>query len=147
MINPFIGRAEPETKTILEEIYPKYTILLQFPIKKLIPNSWYNILDDEIKKHSFDIVVCRPKSWLVIEVNYKHGEKAARKWRQIFAPMIKKMKNPYAVPVTIDDYECLTLFKHTKTNNKPLVKQDYQDVLTALKMAGVSVNFTIPECN
>lgn len=144
--NPYIGRAEPEVFKILSEIYPNTLIIPQYPLQKLIPASWYNGLSEETKKHKFDFVVCT-KNWLVVEVNFKHKEKAAKKWRQIFAPMICELYNPIAIPVPIKDYECLTLFKHTKTNHKPLIKQDYQDVITALKMAGVSVNFTIPECN
>ena len=114
--NKFIGRAEPEVFKILQEIFPNTLIVPQFPLRKLIPYSWYNELDDEIKKHKFDFIVYT-KKLLVIEVNFKHGEKAAKKWRQIFAPMIKELKNPGAIAVTINDYECLTLFKHTKTNN------------------------------
>lgn len=146
MDNQFIGRAEPEVLKILEEIYPNVIILPQFPIRKLIPNSWYNGLNEETKKHNFDFVVFTEK-WLVVEVNYKHGEKAARKWSNIFTPIIKELKEPSAIPVSINDYECLSLFKHTKTNHTKLRKTDYQDVLTALKLAGVSVNFIIPECN
>lgn len=145
MSNQFIGRAEEEVFQILEEIYPNVIIISQFPIRKLIPYSLYNELNEEIKKHKFDFVVFTEK-WLIIEVNYKHGEKAARKWSNIFTPMIKELKDPGAIPVAINDYECLTLFKHTKTNHTKLRKTDYQDVLTALSIAGVSVNFTIPEC-
>lgn len=146
MDNPYIGRAEPEVLQILEKIFPGVLIIPQYPIRKLIPWSWYNGLGEETKKHKFDFVVCTD-SWLVIEVNYKHGEKAAKKWRQIFAPMIEELSNPCTIPVTIDDYECLTLFKHTKTNHKKLRKSDYEDVINALKTAGVCVNFVISECN
>jgi len=145
-LNEFIGRAEPEVFKILSEIYPNVLILPQYPIRKLIPRSWYNQLSSENKKHKFDFIVFT-ESLLIVEINFCHKEKAAIKWRRIFAPMIEELENPKAVPVLIKDYECLTLFKHTKTNHKPLVKQDYQDVLMALKMAGVTVNFTIPECN
>jgi len=144
--NKFIGRAEPEVFKILKKVFPNTLIIPQFPLRKLIPYSWYNELDEEVQKHKFDFIVYT-KDLLVIEVNYKHGEKAAKKWRQIFAPMIKKLKNPGAIPVTINDYECLTLFKHTKTNHTKLRKSDYTDVINALKLEGVSVNFTIPKCN
>jgi len=142
-LSQFIGRAESEVLKILEEIYPNVLIMQQFPLRKLIPHSWYDKLNEEIKKHKFDFVVM-DETWLVVEVNYKHGEKAAKKWRQIFAPMIRELKNPCAIPVTINDYECLTLFHHTKTNHTKLQKSDYQDVIAALNMAGVNVNFTIP---
>ena len=144
--NEFIGRAEPEVFKILSEIYPNILIIPQYPIRKLIPRSWYDRLSSENKKHKFDFIVYA-ESLLIVEINFCHKEKAAIKWRRIFEPMIEKLENPKAIPVLIKDYECLTLFKHTKTNHKPLVKQDYQDVLMGLKMAGVSVNFTIPECN
>ena len=144
--NEFIGRAKPEVFKILSEIYPNVLILPQFPIRKLIPRSWYDRLGNENKKHKFDFIVFT-ESLLLVEINFCYKEKAAIKWRRIFAPMIEELENPKAVPVLIKDYECLTLFKHTKTNHKPIVRQDYQDVLMALKMAGVSVKFTIPECN
>jgi len=145
-INEFIGRAEPEVFKILSDIYPNILIIPQYPIRKLIPRSWYNRLSAENKKHKFDFIVFT-ESPLLVEVNFCHKEKAAIKWRRIFVPLIEELENPKAIPVLIKDYECLTLFKHTNTNHKPLVKQDYQDVLMALTMAGVSVNFTIPECN
>lgn len=144
-MSQFIGRAEPQVLKILQEIFPDILIIPQYPIRKLIPYSWYNGLNDETKKHKFDFIVCA-KDWLVVEVNYKHGEKAAKKWSNIFAPMIRELKNPSAIPVTIDDYNCRTLFKHTKESTKKLRESDYQDVIDALKLAGVSVNFTIPEC-
>lgn len=145
-MSQFIGRAEPEVLEILKQIYPNTLIIPQYPIRKLIPFSWYNGLGEETKKHKFDFVVFT-HTLLVIEVNYKHGEKAAKKWRQIFAPMIKELSNPCAIPVTIDDYECLTLFKHTRTNHTKLRKSDYTDVINALQTARVCVNFVIPECN
>lgn len=145
-LNEFIGTAKPEVFKILSEIYPNVLILSQYPIRKLIPRSWYNQLSTENKKHKFDFIVFT-ESLLLVEINFCHKVKVAIKWRRIFEPMIEKLENPKAVPVLIKDYECLTLFKHTKTNHKPLVRQDYQDVLMALKMAGVSVKFTIPECN
>ena len=146
MNNPYIGRAEKEVREILEQIYPNKLILPQFPIQKLIPTAWYNGLNEETKKHKFDFVVC-DRSWLVIEVNYRHGEKAAKKWKNIFVPLIRDLKEPTCIPVTIDDYNCRTLFKHTKNSDRRIQKTDYQDVLDNLKLSGVSVNFTIPECN
>lgn len=142
-MSQFIGRAEKEVKQILQEIYPDVLIISQFPIRKLIPYSTYSKLDEEIRKHKFDILVCGPEK-LVIEVNYKHGEKAAIKWKNIFTPLIREVG---AIPVTIDDYNCRTLFNHTKESTKKLRESDYQDVLDALKLAGVGVNFTIPKCN
>jgi len=144
-LNEFIDTAKPEVFKILSEIYPNVLILPQYPIRKLIPRSWYDRLSNENKKHKFDFIVFT-ESLLLVEINFCYKEKAAITWRRIFAPMIEELENPKAVPVLIKDYECLTLFKHTKTNHKPLVRQDYQDVLMALKMAGVSVKFTIPEC-
>ena len=145
-LNKFIGRAEPEVFKILSEIYPNTLIIPQYPIRKLIPRSWYEGLSSKNKKHKFDFIVYA-ESLLIVEINFCHKKKAAIKWRRIFEPLIEKLENPKAIPVLIKDYECLTLFKHTKTNPKQLVGQDYQDVLMALKMAGVSVKFTIPECN
>ena len=129
----FIGRAEKQVKKILEEIYPFTLIIPQYPIRKLIPNSDYQRFDEEIQKHSFDMVVFNPVK-LIVEVNYKHGEKAARKWRTIFVPMIN---NLHLIPVTVDDYECDSIFRHDINSTKPLNKADYQDVINALNLAGI----------
>ncbi len=141
-MSQFIGRAEKEVKEILHKIYPGILIVPQFPLRKLIPHSLYNILNEEVQKHKFDFIVYTPIN-LVVEVNYHHGPKAAKKWRQIFTPMIKDLQ---AIPVTINDYECDSIFRHDVTSTKPLKKADYQDVINALKLAKISVKFTIPEC-
>lgn len=139
----FIGRAEKQVKEILYNIYPGILIVPQFPLRKLIPQSLYLTLNEEVQKHKFDFIVYT-KTKLVVEVNYKHGPKATKKWRQIFEPMIKDIE---AIPVTVDDYECDSIFRHEITSVKPLNKADYQDVINALKLAKISVNFTIPVCN
>ena len=81
---------------------------------------------------------------LIVEVNYNHGPKTIQKWRQKFTPMIKDLQ---AILVTVNDYECNSIFRHEITSTKPLKKADYQDVINALKLAKISVNFTIPVCN
>jgi len=142
-MSQFIGRAEKEVKKILQDIYPGILIVTQFPLRKLIPHSLYIMLNEEVQKHKFDLIVYTPNR-LIVEVNYKHGPKAAQKWSQIFTPMIKAL---LAIPVTVDDYECDSIFRHEVNSTKPLNKADYQDVINALKLAEIGVKFTIPECN
>lgn len=138
-----IGRAEKEVKEILHKIYPEILIVPQFPLRKLIPRSLYTILNEEVQKHKFDLIVYTPIK-LVVEVNYKHGPKATKKWRQVFAPMIEGLDS---IPVTVDDYECDSIFRHDVNSTKPLNQADYQDVINALELAKISVNFMIPKCN
>jgi len=142
-MSQFVGRAEKEVKEILHEIYPGILIVTQFPLRKLISYSLYTTLNEEVQKHKFDLIVYTPNR-LIVEVNYKHGPKAAQKWRQIFEPMIEDLE---AIPVTIDDYECDSIFRHEINSTKPINKADYQDVINALKLSKISVKFRIPECN
>jgi len=141
MVDQFIGRAEKEVKKILYEIYPGILIVEQFPLQKLIPHSLYITLNEEVQKHKFDLIVYTTTK-LIVEVNYHHGTKATQKWRQIFTPMIEDLQ---AISVTVDDYECDSIFRHKVDSTKPLNKADYQDVIIALQLAGISVKFTIPE--
>jgi len=90
------------------------------------------ILDS--KKHKFDFYVERPnKKGLLVEVNYKHGNKSAQKWLDIFEPMITAQN---MIPVVIDDFECKSLFKD---ESHPINLGDWLDVINALNTAGVEL--------
>jgi len=133
-MSDFIGRAEPPTHHFLLKLYPDDRILTQTPLSYLISHKEFQTFNEEVQKHKFDFVVIRNnKPTLVIEVNYKHGEKSAKKWRQIFEPLLKK--EGY-IPVTIDDYDCISLFKGNKENHK-LSWNDLRDIINALEKAGV----------
>ena len=121
-------------------ILPCSSILKQVDLFKLIPLKTYETLDPETQKHKFDLVVSREKDVLVIEVNYKHGQKAARKWENIFTPHLKAstaLGLKKIIPVAINDWDCESLFKHEKNSTKPIRITDILDVCNALKTAGV----------
>jgi len=100
----FIGRGEIISKKILLRLLPCIKIQGQVNIKDVVLSEDYNILGQEIKNHNFDFVMRRTnKLDIVIEVNLSHGPKAAKKWRQIFTPMIEKAGLLY---MTIDDWDC-----------------------------------------
>lgn len=110
-LSDFIGRGEEDVKRILQGLFPKANVIPQVSISTLISPSDYNRLDQEIKNHKFDLVVYVGFNTLVVEVNYKHKEKAAKKWRQIFTNLLVDNGK---LPVTIDDYNCEYLFSDSK---------------------------------
>jgi len=67
---------------------------------------------------------------LVVEVNYKHGEKAAEKWRNIFDPMLKRHGHE---TLLVHDYECDYLFKPQDYTKHISSWDDVIDVCNALK--------------
>lgn len=137
----FIGRAEPEVELILTRLLSPELIRTQVPLYQVISAGEYESLDKEIKQHKFDMVVYRrnqPK--LIVEVNFKHGEKAAKKWRTIFEPMLKSYG--YEI-LLIRDYECDYLFKPLDYSKHQLTWNDTIDVCNALKLSNIS--FPIPE--
>lgn len=137
----FIGRAEPEVKFILNRLLAPKIILEQVLLYYLIPKSEYEILDKEIKQHKFDLVVHKQDGKkIVVEVNYKHKEKAAKKWRIIFEPMLQKYGHE---TLTIKDYECESLFKPLDYSKHKLSWDDTIDVCNALKLSNIS--FPIPK--
>ncbi len=131
----YIGRAEMLTKGILFRLLKCIDIQEQVPIKKIISTPEYNILDQEIKNHKFDLVVWRnPEKPIVVEVNYKHGPKADFKWNEIFVPLIKKSN---IIPLPINDYECETLFKKSVDGTHKITWQDYMDVMNCMVIVGI----------
>ena len=130
----FIGRGEKLVKRILENPWNIEEVKAQVNITKLIPSSGLEYYDQEILNHNFDFVAIRKNlKSLVIEVNYKHREKAAKKWQTIFVPLLEQFGY---YPVIIDDYDCDSLFSdHSMVNYR-----DIKDVANQLKKAGVALN-------
>lgn len=136
-MSSFIGRGEKEVKEILQVLFPKAVVAEQVPIIKLIKSEEYNILDQEVKNHKFDLVAYVGFNTLVIEVNYKHKEKAAQKWRTIFT---KVLVDSGKIPVTIDDYNCEYLFSDSKKLIKNNPWGNYIDVIRELQRQGIKPN-------
>lgn len=136
----FIGRGEVEVKEILAVLYPKAMILTQVPIVSLIRKEDYEFLDQEIKNHKFDLVVVTQTNSLVIEVNYKHKEKAAQKWDQIFT---KLLIDNGKIPVTIIDYNCEYLFSDSKKLKQKNPWGSYLDIIRELQRQGITPDGTL----
>ena len=134
MTEQFIGRAENLAAAIIGRLLNTVTIS-QNPLEYLICQEEFKTLDKEVQKHKFDLAANHDSQKLVIEINYKHKEKAARKWNDIFVPLLKKHNY---VPVAINDYNCRNLFKQNRKKQHNLVWDDFRDVIDALEMAGVT---------
>lgn len=141
-MSEFIGRAEYLTSHIIERLYPGCIIAPQYPIQKLLSSEEYEKLDTEIQKHRFDfaIILQRTEGFtrqtfeIIVEVNFKHGEKAGKKWWRIFVPLIKKYGR---TPVTIDDHDCRHLFQLDNHRQHRLKWDDFRDIIDSLEKAGV----------
>ena len=135
----FIGRGEVLSQKIVWKFLDCEEINEQVNITKLIPWNELKDLDPEILNHNFDFVVRRPMSKpdIVVEVNYKHKEKAARKWSLIFVPLLKKYDYEY---MTIDDYDCREkgLFYLNSKKEHKICWDDHRDIIDALEKAGVN---------
>lgn len=127
----FIGRGEETAKQVLERLFCT-KVRSQVSLKELIDDLSFQLLNEEIQKHKFDFLVENEK--LVIEVNYKHGEKAAKKWNDIFTSLLKEFGY---IPATIDDYNCKSLFKLSKNKEHKLSWNDFRDVINCLEAARV----------
>jgi hypothetical protein len=136
-MDDFIGRGEIETKRILEALFPKSIVSAQVPIERLIDSNEYSKLDQEIKNHKFDLVVYNGPNVLVVEVNYKHKEKAAKKWSNIFTNLLI---DAHKIPVTIDDYNCEYLFSDSKRLKQKNPWGSYIDVIRELQRQGINPN-------
>ena len=136
MTESYIGRGEATVESILQELFLlDAQTFSQYPLRyTIIDPDEFDILNDEVKKHTFDFKVQRyGKPSLIIEVNYKHGAKADQKWNNVFVPMIKEAG---MIPVTIDDFSCKSLFKDEV---HPITLGDWVDVLQALIDAKVEL--------
>jgi len=131
-MSQFIGRAEPTVEIILGRLFGNANVFSQVSFSKI--KTEVDEYSSEIQKHKFDFFVDRRfNPALIIEVNFKHGEKADRKWNDIFTPLIKKRG---MIPVTIDDNECESLFKD---KYHPITLGDWHDVINELIRAGVKL--------
>lgn len=142
----FIGRAEPEVEFILTRLLDASLIKTQVPLRSLINDSEYFTLSEEVQKHKFDMIIYRRAKdpILVVEVNYKHKEKAAKKWRTIFEPMLKRYGHQ---TLTINDYECDHLFQPQDYSKHKLSWRDVVDVCYALELSNISFKTKILEEN
>jgi hypothetical protein len=134
-LDNFIGRGEERVKYILEKMYGTDHVMTQIPINCVISPEDYDSLGKEHNKHKFDLVVqTKREEWMVVEVNYKHGTIAHKKW-QVYKTLVEK--NPHFKTLTIDDNECKSLFSLEKDGTHKNTWQDWIDVLNALEMAGI----------
>jgi len=131
----FIGRAEKESKQILKKLLNPIEIKEQVPLVDLIPYSEYHFFNEEVQKHNFDLMIITKTLKIVVEINYKHKEKAARKWRVIFTPTLERLGYKLLV---INDYECETLFKPQDYSKHKWSPQDDQDIINALKISNIN---------
>ena len=137
--SPFIGRGEKLVERIISILFEHSEVLRQVSISKLVNYEDFREYGKEFSKHKCDLVVEIVDSTgtvkiLVIEVNYRHGEKAAKKWRQTFAPDIKRAGN---IPITIDAYDCRSLFKCNDKKDQKITWDNVRDVIDQLEKAGV----------
>lgn len=136
-LNDFIGRGEEEVKSILHKLFPNALIGMQVPIQKLIKTEDFLQLDEEFQKHKCDLVVYNGPDIMVIEVNYKHKEKAAKKWSNVFS---KLLVDGNKIPVTIEDYNCEVLFSDSKQLRKKHPWGSFIDVIRELERQGITPN-------
>ena len=125
-----------QVQKILQQLFPHSEIRTQVPIENLICLQDFNLLDIEFQNHKFDMVVYNGPHILAVEVNYKHKEKATRKWEKVFT---KILKNNNKIPITIDDYNCETLFLDPKKKIKN-PWGSYIDVIRELQRQKVTLD-------
>ena len=142
----FIGRGEVLAKKILYRLVPCIGVQQQVNIQQIILPEDYEFLDQEVKNHNFDLVIRRTGAPdIVVEINYKHREKAARKWRTLFVPMIE---NAGLIHVAINDWDCRKrglFWLNSKKQHLAVTWEDYMDVMDALQTAGVNPALYIDE--
>jgi hypothetical protein len=130
-MSQYIGKGEDEVADMLAIIFGAVNVFTQWPIEKLIHKNDFDWLDPVYKKHKFDFYVKRPgRNDFVVEVNYKHGERAAEKYSDIFEPELKKVNIDF---VNINDWDCKTLFKLRRSF------QDWVDFFNAFVSAEIKI--------
>ena len=134
MTYDFIGKGERESESILHKLFPFAEIVAQVPIMRLIKRVDYESLGEEFQKHNCDLVVYNGPNTLVVEINYKHKEKAAKKWSNVFSNMLI---NNGKIPVTIDDYNCEYLFSDSKRLIKKYPWGSFIDIIRELQRQGI----------
>jgi len=152
-MSEFIGRGEVVVSEILDMILPMPVIKEQPSLQSIISEEDFNFLDEIYQKHKFDLRADYFSNWnkpeeklnmktLMVEVNYKHKEGAARKWSNVFLKLLKKY---HITPVTINDYNCRSSIPKTKgifyldskKHHGPITWNDVRDVIDALEKAGI----------
>lgn len=137
----YIGRGEELAKKILVKLLKPVNVRAQVPLESISLPKEFAILDPEIKKHKFDFVLfCLDRKNIVVEINYRHKEKAARKWQNVFIPLLVNSGFDY---LTINDFECgkRGLFWLNKEKEHGVVTwEDFRDVINALDIAGIYPN-------
>lgn len=140
----FIGRGEVIAKKILLKSIDCIGIEGQVNIRKIILPEDYEFIDQEIKNHNFDWVIRRTnKPDIVVEINYKHKEKAAYKWRNIFIPMIT---NAGYYHLAINDWDCRPrglFWLNTKKKHLAVTWDDFRDVQDALETHGINPDIVL----
>lgn len=130
-MSDFIGRGENRVAKILRYLFPGNEVCPQMPIESIINREDYNALDERYQKHKFDLVLITANHDAVIEVNYKHKVGAARKWHNVFLPLLQKAG---VLSVAVNDFECESIFDGKE---RDLCWQDYVDVINAFRIAKV----------
>ena len=132
----FIGRGEVIAKKILLKSIDCIGIEGQVNIRKIILPEDYEFIDQEIKNHNFDWVIRRTnKPDIVVEINYKHKEKAAHKWNNIFT---KILIDNHKIPIIVADYNCEYLFSDSVRLRKKNPWGSFIDIIRELQRQGIT---------
>lgn len=140
----FIGRGEVIASKILRVLVPCVGIKQQVNIQDIALPEQFALLDQEIKNHNFDLMICRnSEPDIVVEINYKHKERAAQKYRQIFGPLVRDAGLEF---LEINDWDCRKrglFWLNSKREHLAITWTDYQDVIDALNLAGINPHLKI----
>ena len=123
----FEGRGERRVKHILERIFETVAIS-QAPIKHLISNQQYDQMSEVYQKRKYDLYL--PTKKLIVEVNYKHTNKAQQK-EGIHAAHLKE-EGINLIP--IQDWNCPRLFRDSHLPSW----DDWIEVIQELKRNGIN---------
>lgn len=133
----YIGRGEVRVRDMLLKLFD-CEIAQQVNIKKIIYPEDYDFLDQEVKNHNFDLVMIPTHGKpVVIEINFKHGEKIAEKLRRVIVPLVKKRGYLY---MEINDWDCVQrgLFWLNSNKEHPPTWNDVKDVINALEISEIN---------
>lgn len=138
-MNDFVGRGELIAKKIFLKLINCKGIMAQVGMRFVVLPEDYKILDPEIQKHKFDFVLLLYNAKnIVVEINYKHKEKAAKKWSNIFVPLLEKAGYDY---VTVSDYNCREhglFWLNSKKEHGNITWDDFRDIIDSLEIAGIA---------
>lgn len=137
-MNDFIGRGEILAKKILVKLLKPVNVRAQVPLESITLPKEFEILDPEIKKHKFDFVFfCLDRKNIAVEINYKHGEKATKKWYRVFIPLLVNAGFDY---LTINDYDCRKkglFYLDSEKQHENVTWEDFRDIIDSLEIAGI----------